>query len=122
MNKTWSKLTNFTCFFFLVTFLRVRLNPGLDEQAYLSFTPIASRNFTIEIKLFEAPESGIANLSFQQLLQCLINLSPCENKVFSLKFPSLTLMMIHMPFLYVQVCNHRVRLTVRRERLRNNFL
>ena len=86
MNKTSSKLTNFTCFYFLVTFL---------------------------INLFEAPANAIGKLSFQQLLQRLTNLSPCENKAFSLKFPSLTSMMIRMPFLYVQVCNHNVRLTVR---------
>ena len=48
-----------------------------------------------------------------KLLQRLINLSPYENKAFSLKFPSMTSMMIRMPFLYTQVCNHSVRLTVR---------
>ena len=56
----------------------------------ISLSVLASRNFTIEINLFEAPASGIGKLSFQQLLQRLIKLSPCENKVFSLKFPSLT--------------------------------
>ena len=78
----------------------------------MSLSLLSSRNFTIENQ-FIAPASEIDNLSFQQLLQRLINLSPCENKVFSLKFPSLTSMMIHMPFLYVQICNRSVRLTVR---------
>ena len=32
-------------------------------------------------------------------MQRLINLSLCENKVLSLKFSSLTSMIIHMPFL-----------------------
>ena len=68
-----------------------------------------------KINFFEAPASGIGNLNFQQLLHRLINLSPCQNKLkfFKLKFPSLTSMMIHMPFLYVQVCSFSVRLTVR---------
>ena len=61
-----------------------------------------------KINLFEAPASRIGNLSFQQLLQRLINLSPCENKIFSLKFPSLTSM---MPFLYVQ-CSVYVAIAV----------
>ena len=44
----------------------------------VSLSLLASRNFPIENNLFEAP----AYASFQQLLQRLINLSPCENKVF----------------------------------------
>ena len=55
----------------------------------ISLSLLASRNFTSpsKINLFEAPTSGIGNLSFLHLLQRLINLSPCKNKVFSLKFP-----------------------------------
>ena len=41
MNKTSSRLTNFTCFFLLLFF--ELLNPGRDEQAYLSFTPSFSQ-------------------------------------------------------------------------------
>ena len=67
----------------------------------ISLSLLASRNFTIENQFIEAPASGIGNLSFQQLLQRLINPSPCENKVFSLKF------------LYVRVCNRDVMLMVR---------
>ena len=53
------------------------------------------------INLFEASAYGMDKLLVQQLLQRLINLSPCEDKVFSLKFPSLTSMITHMPFLYM---------------------
>ena len=72
----------------------------------ISLSPLASR-------LFETPASGIGTLSFQQLLQRPINLSPCENKVFSLKFPSLISMVIHIPFLYVQVFKCSVTLMAR---------
>ena len=79
----------------------------------VSLSLLASRNSPSKINLFEAPAYTIGKLSFQQLLQRPVNLSHCENDFFSLKFPSLTSMMIRMPFLYVQVCNHNVRLTVR---------
>ena len=41
--------------------------------------------------MFEASVSRIGNLSFQQLLQRLVNLSPCENKVFfvEISFPDI---------------------------------
>ena len=44
---------------------------------------------------------GIGKLRVQQLLQRLIDLSSSEDKVFSLKFPSLTSIMTHMPFPYM---------------------
>ena len=65
----------------------------------VSHSLLASRNFLIKNQSINA--YGIGKLRVQQLLQRLINLSPYEDKVFSLKFPSLTPMMTHMPFLYM---------------------
>ena len=76
MNKTSSKLTNFTCsfscYFSSNCWIRVVINRPI------SLSLLASHNFTIKN---ESPASGIGNLSFQQLLQRLINLSSFENKV-----------------------------------------
>ena len=66
------------------------------------------------INLFEVPAYGIGTLSVQQLLQRLINLSFCEDKVFffEVSFPYIH-DDTHAFSVYVQVCNQGVRLTVR---------
>ena len=45
-----------------------------------SFPTVASKRCYVAYS--DLDFEGIGNLSFQQLLQRLINLSPCENKVF----------------------------------------
>ena len=112
MNKTSSKLTNFTCSF-LIIFRRLAV---MNRPVSLSL--LASVISPSKINLFGAPAYGIGKLHIQQLLQRLINLSPCEDKVFfvEVSFPDIH-DGTHPISVYDQVCNQGVS-----SRLRNNFL